>query len=181
VGVDLIGERAGMSGPAIYRYFTSKDEILMTLIDEAVDQVLIATGGKFDDPRDEIKHMARGHVQRVLEQRELMGVWTRERKSIPSQHRARVSARINRYVQRWVDCLQACYPDQDVDVLRAATHATHGLIDSVALWPPQALKVEGLDILLSEMALTALQALDRAGRSGAVSKRRTKPPERSTA
>ena len=28
--VEMIGERAGMSGPAIYRYFSGKDEILIT-------------------------------------------------------------------------------------------------------------------------------------------------------
>src|SRR5439155_7996576 len=79
VGVDLIGERAGISGPAIYRYFSGKDEILVTLLDEAIDRVLMITGGKFDNPLDELAHLVRGHVTRVLEEPKLMSLWTKER------------------------------------------------------------------------------------------------------
>ena len=135
VGVDLIGEKAGVSGPAIYRYFSGKDEILMTLLDEAIDRVLMSTGGQFDDPREELEHLVRGHVQRALEERELMSVWTRERNSIPAAYRSRLSARIKRYIDRWVDCLHACYPNQSRDVLNAAVHATHGPIHSTSMWP----------------------------------------------
>jgi AcrR family transcriptional regulator len=158
VGVDLIGERAGVSGPAIYRYFSGKDEILLTLLDEAIDRVLITTGGQFDDPREELEHLVRGHVQRVLEERELMSLWTRERNSIPAAYRSRISSRINRYVDRWVDCLRVCYPNQSREVLTAAVHATHGLIDSTAFWPPKSLRVSGLDDILTGMCLSGLES-----------------------
>jgi len=163
VGVDLIGERAGVSGPAIYRYFSSKDEILVTLLDEAIDRVLMSTGGQFDDPREELEHLLRGHVQRALDERELMSVWTRERNSIPASYRSRLRARINRYIDRWVGCLQACYPDQPRDVLTAAVHATHGLIDSTAMWPPQSLRVDGLSDIVTGMALEGLEWLATGG------------------
>lgn len=160
VGVDLIGEKAGVSGPAIYRYFSGKDEILMTLLDEAIDRVLMSTGGQFDDPREELDHLVRGHVQRALEERELMSVWTRERNSIPKAYRSRLSARIKRYIDRWVDCLHACYPDQSRDVLNAAVHATHGLIDSTSIWPEKSLRTAGLADILAGMALQSLEWLD---------------------
>jgi len=159
VGVDLIGEKAGVSGPAIYRYFSGKDEILMTLLDEAIDRVLMSTGGQFDDPRAELEHLVRGHVQRALEERELMSVWTRERNSIPKAYRSRLSARIKRYIDRWVDCLDSCYPNQSPDVLNAAVHATHGLIDSTSMWPEKALRTAGLADILTGMALQSLEWL----------------------
>ncbi|HEX9834023.1 MAG TPA: TetR/AcrR family transcriptional regulator [Mycobacterium sp.] len=161
VGVDLIGERAGMSGPAIYRYFTGKDEILITLVDEAIDRVLMSTGGDFDNPRDELEHLIRGHVQRALEERELMSVWTRERNSIPQQYRPRLRSRINRYIDRWVDCLDACYPGNSRELLISAVHAAHGLIDSTAFWPAQSLKLPALDDVLTGMALSSLGWLAR--------------------
>jgi AcrR family transcriptional regulator len=157
VGVDLIGEKAGVSGPAIYRYFSGKDEILITLLDEAIDRVLMSTGGRFDDPRDELDHLVRGHVQRALEERELMSIWTKEHNSIPKAYRSRLRARINRYIDQWIDCLDACYPGQSRAVLTAAVHATHGLIDSTAFWPPQALRVTGLNDTLTAMSLAALE------------------------
>jgi len=172
VGVDLIGEKAGMSGPAIYRYFSGKDEILITLLDEAIDRVLMSTGGQFDDPRQQLEHLIRGHVQRALEERELMSVWTRQRNSIPKEYRSRLGARIKRYIDRWIDCLQACYPDQSRDVLNAAVHATHGLIDSIAMWPEQSLRVTGLDDILSGMALQGLEWL------GSGASRSTPAPKR---
>ena len=162
VGVDLIGERAGMSGPAIYRYFSGKDEILMTLLDEAIDRVLLSAGGNFDNPREELAHLIRGHVRRAIEEHQLMSVWTRERNSIPKQYRARLRSRIGRYVDRWVDCLAACYPGHSRDVLVAAVHATHGLIDSTAFWPTQSLKVAGLEDMLSGMAQSGLEWLNDA-------------------
>jgi AcrR family transcriptional regulator len=159
VGVDLIGEKAGVSGPAIYRYFSGKDEILITLLDEAIDRVLMSTGGQFDDPREELEHLVRGHVQRALEERELMSVWTKERNSIPKAYRSRLSARIKRYIDRWVDCLHACYPDQSRDVLTTAVHATHGLIDSTSIWPDKSLQTAGLADILAGMALQSLEWL----------------------
>ncbi|OYN76201.1 hypothetical protein CG716_22905 [Mycolicibacterium sphagni] len=159
VGVDLIGERAGMSGPAIYRYFSGKDEILITLVDEAIDRVMMSTGGEFGNPRDELEHLIRGHVQRALEERELMSVWTKERNSIPKKYRSRLRYRINRYIDRWVDTLDACYPGNPRDLLVSAVHATHGLIDSTAFWPTQSLKLSALDNLLTGMAMSGLEWL----------------------
>ena len=174
VGVDLIGERAGVSGPAIYRYFSGKDEILVTLLDEAIDRVLMSTGGQFDDPREELEHLVGGHVQRALEERELMSVWTKEHNKIPKPYRSRLRSRINRYIDRWVDCLSACYPGQPRDVLIASVHATHGLIDSAAFWPSQALRVSGLDEILTAMALSGLDSLAGAAQQPKGKARRQK-------
>lgn len=159
VGVDLIGERAGMSGPAIYRYFSGKDEILMALFDEAIDRVLISVGGQFDDPRAELDQLIRGHVQRALEERELMSVWTKERNSIPARNAARLRARVARYINRWVDCLALCYPGHSHEVLVAAVDATHGMIDSTAFWPARSLKAPGLEEMLYGMARSGLDWL----------------------
>ena len=41
VGVDEIGEAAGVTGPAIYRHFGSKDEILGALFETASSDVLL--------------------------------------------------------------------------------------------------------------------------------------------
>lgn len=174
VGVDLIGERAGMSGPAIYRYFSGKDEILITLVDEAIDRVLMSTGGEFDDPRDDLEHLIRGHVQQALQDRELMSVWTRSRNSIPKQYRPRLRSRINRYIDRWVDCLDACYPGHKREVLISAAHATHGLIDSTAFWPAQSLKLPALDDVLTGMALSGLEWLAHSSQQATTTKRSPK-------
>src|ERR1019366_10416168 len=50
VGVDGLGQRAGLSGPTLYRYFSSKDEILAALFNEAMDELVSATAMVYDDP-----------------------------------------------------------------------------------------------------------------------------------
>src|SRR5439155_6419628 len=100
VSVDEIGEQAGVSGPAIYRYFSGKDDILATLIDEALDRVLMSTGGTFDDPHDELKHLVRGHTRRAIEERELVSIWTKDRNALPKSYGFRLRARIAWYVNR---------------------------------------------------------------------------------
>src|SRR3954471_23694985 len=68
VGVDEIGQRAGVTGPAIYRHFSGKDEILATLFDDAVDRLVEATAGEYEDPRSELEGLVRGHAAFVLEE-----------------------------------------------------------------------------------------------------------------
>lgn len=159
VGVDLIGERAGMSGPAIYRYFKGKDEILAALVDQAIDRVVDATGDVPSDPFEALDHLIRGHTQRVIEERELMSIWTRQRNSLPKQYRPRLRARVNAYVDRWTDCLDECFPGHPRDVLVASVHAVHGMIDSTASWPAQSLRVDGLENLVAGLARASLTAL----------------------
>jgi AcrR family transcriptional regulator len=156
VSVDQIGESAGMSGPAIYRYFSGKDDILVTLIDEAIDRILMSTGGVFDDPYEELQHLVRGHVRRAIEEPELVSIWTKDRNALPKKYGFRLRARIGRYVTRWADCLDACYPGHSPEVLMAAAHAAQGLIDSTAFWPAQALQVPDLDGMLTGLALDSL-------------------------
>ena len=180
VGVDLIGERAGISGPAIYRYFSGKDEILVTLLDEAIDRVLMITGGKFDNPLDELAHLVRGHVTRVLEEPKLMSLWTKERNSVPKQYGQRLRSRINRYVDRWADVLDGCYPGHSRPTLVASVHAAHGLIDSTVFWPRSSLKVGGLEDMLTAMTMASLEWLGQNASTPASQKRPRKAATKRT-
>jgi AcrR family transcriptional regulator len=47
VGVDQIGERVGISGPALYRHFKGKDEILAALFSEALEELISATAALY--------------------------------------------------------------------------------------------------------------------------------------
>jgi hypothetical protein len=101
-----------------------------------------------------------------------LSVWTRERNSIPKQYRhPRLRTRINRYIDRLVDGLNSCYPGNNREVLLTAVHACHGLIDSTALWPTNALKVAGIEDTLTGMALASLDWLNTAAKPSATAGR----------
>src|SRR6266496_4149297 len=106
VGVDEIGERVGITGPAIYYHFSGKDEILAALFDEALDQLMLRIEGPDDDPFDELARLIRAHAQFTLENRELMGIWAREDRSLVDPWRRNVLRRTKLHVQHWVELLR---------------------------------------------------------------------------
>ena len=69
VGVDEIGKRVGVSGPAIYHHFAGKDEILATLFNDAMDKVAVDTTGMFDSPQEELDFLIRHHARFVVTNR----------------------------------------------------------------------------------------------------------------
>lgn len=144
VGVDEIGAKAEMTGPAVYRYFVGKDEILATLFDEAVDGVLRATGGTFDDAAEELDHRIRAHARYVLGEQKLASVWTREDRSLSKAHRKRLHRREAQYVATWIDCVRRAFPGMSArDASRAALMAL-GTLNAVALWPAAPLSGPGM-------------------------------------
>jgi AcrR family transcriptional regulator len=159
VGVDEIGARAGVTGPAIYRHFSGKDELLAALFDEAMDGLLMATGGAPAEPLAELEHLARAHAQYALDHRELTTMFTREERSLAQPHRRRFEARKREYIKRWVACVTRCFPDRTAEELAIAVHASLGLLHSSAAWPPALTRApEAVDVMVG-LVLDGLRAL----------------------
>lgn len=165
VGIDEVGEAAGITGPAIYRHFSGKDEILGTLFDEAVDALLVAVGDEeFDDPTEELAFLARAHAQFVLEHQVLASILIRDDRSLSEPFRRRHHRRERPYIERWISCLGRCYPDRGADELTSATFATLQMLNSPGTWPKSARRADNLAELLAGMALGALSALGDSAR-----------------
>jgi|SRR5581483_6266864 len=159
VGVDEIGTVAGVSGPAIYRHFPSKHDILAALLDQTLDSLLERVGGTASDPREQLRHLIRGHLGYVLENPALAVVHHRETRSLENPFRSQWRRRETRYVARWTDCLRRCYPEADAREASAATAALMHLLNSVPEWPGEARKVPDLVELVSSMALSMADVL----------------------
>ena len=160
VGVDEIGQRAGVTGPAIYRHFRGKDEILSTLFDDAIDRLNEATTVQSDDPWEELEGLVRGHAVFVLSERKLAGVKIREERSLAEPYRRGLHRRERRYVERWTDCLARCYPDLPMDELTTAAHVALGALNSVATWSPEAVKGEETPDVITKVVLRGLRAFE---------------------
>jgi AcrR family transcriptional regulator len=161
VGVDEIGEAAGVTGPAIYRHFKGKDEILAALFDEGMDEIVRLTGGTFDDPFDELAHLIREHARYVLSDTHVASVWIREDRSLIDPYRKRYLRRARKYFDRWRDCVQACYPDASGDEAACAVFAVLGMLNSIPSWPPAAQKTGDVVELMVEFGLGAFGSLER--------------------
>jgi AcrR family transcriptional regulator len=162
VGVDEIGQRAGVTGPAIYRHFRGKDEILSTLFDDAIDRLMEATAVQSEDPWEELEGLIRGHALFVLSERKLAGVKIREERSLAEPYRRGLHRRERRYVERWTDCLARCYPDLELEELTTAAHVALGALNSVATWSAEAVKGEDVPDVISKVVLRGLRAFEPA-------------------
>lgn len=171
-GMDEIGERAGVSGPAIYHHFSGKDEILATLLTEGLDELIAATTVVHrSDPERELQRIVRHHVEFALDHRELVNVFQRESRSLTGLGRRHFQRRMRHYVSRWEATLARRYPAASATEVRCGAHAAIGLIHSVAYWPPSALRTEGLVDLLCRLVSNGLSALDAPAPSVSVGSR----------
>lgn len=159
VGVAELGERSGISGPGLYRHFESKDEILATLFDQAMDRLLLYLSTETADPWEALEALVDAQVRFVLDDQAKLAIYVREDRSLAEPFRRRIHARQREHVERWVQTLAACHPERREDELVTATHATLGLLLSVAQWPADALRAPELAPQLHALAMGTLRTL----------------------
>jgi AcrR family transcriptional regulator len=160
VGVDEIGERVGISGPALYRHFKGKDEILASLFNEAVEELISATAVVYRDPRRDLERLIRHHVEFAINHRHLVNVYEREEKSLADPWKSHFQRRERHYASRWEDALRRCFPNASSDDIAAAAQAAIGMIHSVAHWPRASRKSPDLPELLFRLVTHGLASLE---------------------
>ena len=156
VTVDQIGKRAGVTGPAVYWHFGSKDEILLTLFDEALDRFLAQLGPELDDPAEELSHLVRAHAQLVLSDPKSLNVYVREQRSLKPSLRRRIQRRERAYIERWTAAVARRFPDRTETSVRVAVYAALGLLNSAANWPAALVKSDGLIDELHDLVMAGL-------------------------
>jgi len=162
VGVDEIGKAAGTSGSAIYRHFPSKDAILAALFDKVLDTLLVRIGEPDDDPVADLEKLLRAFAALVKSHERLVAIWLREQRSLAERYRREHDRRQRRVTERWVNCLQRCYPDASADEIITATRGAQLLLLSEALRPPGGRHAKRAEELLVQMGLASLTALEPA-------------------
>ncbi len=162
-GVDELGTRAGMSGPTLYRYFSSKEEILAALFNEALDELVSATAMVHDDPTADLARLIRHHVGYAVSQRQLVNVYQREDRSLTGPWKRHFNHRRKQYVTRWEAIVARCAPGATPDQVAALTQAILGMIFSIADWPPQTAGLPGLAELITGFTTQGLASISLVG------------------
>ncbi|MFD9735908.1 TetR/AcrR family transcriptional regulator [Umezawaea sp. NPDC059074] len=157
VGIDDIGAAVGISGPALYRHFRSKDAMLgemltsisERLLDGGQERVEASTG-----PDDALRALVGWHVDFALDDPALITVQIRNLANLTDPDRRRVRALQRRYVEVWVETIQRTVTTVDEPTARAAAHAVFGLINST----PHSAHLDRAQMaaLLTRMALASL-------------------------
>ena len=155
VGVDDVGAAVGVTGPAIYRHFASKDAMLAEMLLRISERLLaggtacVAAAGA--DPADQLRALIAFQVDFALDNPALITVQDRDLGSLADADAAQVRRLQRRYVEVWVAVLARLHPEAEAAACRARAHAVFGLINST---PHSAgrLPREAMAALLARMA-----------------------------
>ncbi|GAB3002796.1 TetR/AcrR family transcriptional regulator [Amycolatopsis acidiphila] len=161
VGVDELGKRAGLSGPALYRHFSGKDEILAALFNEALDELLSATAPVHEDAAKDLERLIRHHVGFAVGHRHLVNIYQREDRSLVDPWKRQFDRRRRQYIARWEAAVTRCFPDTRQDEIAAGTQACLGVIFSIAYWPAKLAQTPALADLVAGFASEGLATLRR--------------------
>lgn len=164
VSVADLGAACGISGPALYKHFPSKDAMLAEML-VSISEELLRVGtertqdhGAQREPGDAVVALVEWHIEFALEHRPLIVVQDRDWESLPADARERVRSLQREYVDLWATQLRRLHHDLDrdlrLDQARAMAHAAFGLINSTphsALLPDDQMRD-----LLRGMAVSSL-------------------------
>jgi AcrR family transcriptional regulator len=161
VGVDDVGAAVGVTGPAIYRHFASKDAMLAEMLVRISERLLaggserVAEAG--DDAHGQLRALIAFQVDFALDNPALITVQDRDLVNVADADAAQVRRLQRRYVEVWVAVLARLHPGADAGACRARAHAVFGLINST---PHSAgrLSRPAMAALLSGMAWAAATA-----------------------
>ena len=178
VTLDDIGGAVGVSGPAVYRHFKSKESLLgellvdvsERLLSNAQERVKVAPG-----PVEALAALVDFHADFAVDNPALITVQSRELSSLAPDDQHRVRRLQRSYVEFWADVIVRAGRLERREEATAAAHAIFGLLNSTPFSGP--LDDQRLRALLNSMALGGLgpQLLDnprqpvdagQAGRAG---------------
>ena len=163
VSVVELGAACGISGPALYKHFPSKDAMLAEMLVEISEELLRVgreRSGSAADARAALRALVDWHVDFALRHKPLIVVQDRDWASLPDTARERVRDLQRGYVALWAGRLQEVHAELTAKRARAMAHAAFGLINST---PHSAMLPEpDMRALLGRMALRAL-GLDEDG------------------
>jgi AcrR family transcriptional regulator len=157
VSVGEIGRACGMTGPALYKHFESKDDVLAAMLVGISERLLEEGRARVErapDAAEAVEALIAWHVDFALQHRALIVVQDRDWQSLAPEARERVRALQREYVDVWAGQLRRLHRGLHTDRARAMAHAAFGLINSTphsGLIPDDAMRG-----VLNQMALGAL-------------------------
>ena len=133
VRLEDIGAAAGVSGPAIYRHFPSKESMLVELLVGISTRLLDgaqAVLAEAPDASAALDRLIDFHLDFALGEPDLIRIQDRDLSSLPATAQRQVRRAQRRYVETWVGVLRELDPGLREDDARVMAHAAFGLLNS---------------------------------------------------
>ena len=158
VGINDISGELGLTGPAFYRHYPSKEALLIAVLDEAISSHLEEVGdlvASISDPLETMRAIVSHHIDFVFTETENIMTWRTEFRSLPDPDRHRLRYLQRLYTEEWVRTLRQLRPELAVDQVRAMCHGAIAMLQSPIEFHNK-LPREGVAPILFNMVMQAL-------------------------
>ncbi len=134
-GIEDIGQAVKISGPAIYRHFASKEEILITAFEGAGTEMVDA----FDrsrqlEPLEALAVMVRSHASMAVNQGPWVHMWLRERHHLPRRWSESTRKLQLNYLAWFAEVIGRLRPELSPLEREEMAHAVIGMLNSGAFY-----------------------------------------------
>lgn len=161
VAISDISGQLGLSGPAFYRHFPSKEALLVAVLDDSITSHLEGVRelvGWASDPREAVQAIVAHHIEFVFDQTGNITTWRTDFGNLPEADRSRLRYLQRLYTDEWVRAVRRLHPALDADSARALCNAAIAAVQAPSESSSN-LTREAHSALLLEVALRALGAL----------------------
>ena len=131
VTVDDIGSAAGIAGPSVYHYVSSKSELLVAVLSRAVAMVADAAHAALsrEGTEDErLRALVQSYCKIAAANRELFGVYITETVNVPRGDARRLREFMARDVDRWIEAVMRARPALDLSEAQVRVFAARRVV-----------------------------------------------------
>lgn len=159
--IEDIGAAVGMTGPAVYRHFSSKEALLTELLERFVERaqrdLQSALAGDASSPRETMERIVRASVTHAVEESDLVVMAGREIGHLPPDAQRRLGRRQRAIVDSWVDVIRTLRPDLGPEDARVVAVGVAAMVTAATRVGRQT-AVEPRIERITKMAMAALLA-----------------------
>lgn len=131
-GIDDVGAAAGITGPGIYRYFASKDEILIAVFDRVWMMLKEAIeASRTLEPIDALDHLMARHVRLSVVHRAEFTLLAHDLRYLPRSYQALARTNHATYRDAWADAIVTVRTEITLDEARLMTTAAWRLSSGI--------------------------------------------------
>ncbi|TCP47909.1 TetR family transcriptional regulator [Tamaricihabitans halophyticus] len=160
VGVNDIATAAGISGPALYRHFPSKQALLAHVLLEGIGHVQHAASGQLHSmraPRTRLDAFATALAEVAVTHRGAAALWRWEGRHLAEHDREQVLGTANEVMTDWVALLREARPELSASAAQLRCWAALSVFGSVAVHRTSLPKRQYVP-LIARLAMAVLDA-----------------------
>ena len=162
-GMTDIARRLGMTAPALYWYFRSKEEILVAFLEHTVADLIqfVRSLVHSSEPRQRLWEFMYAYVLWQLQQQQLSAAYERIyalghlRNSLPEKQRQRITALEREFYGMCRDLIAPIYGRERKAAVAPAAFAMIGMVEHLIAWfkPTGAMSVKEVAKLYADLAV----------------------------